>query len=101
MSATLERDDSRWRIRIDGEATLSTAAVLKALLVEWLAAGKDLELDLAAVEEIDIAALQLLWAVPREAARMGVQLSARLSAVVVQAAGNAGFSGIPGCPVAE
>jgi len=86
-------------IGIDGQATLASAGELKALLLEWLAAGKNLRLDLEAVEDIDIAHMQLLWAAAREAAIAGVEITCRASGAVAAAVRDSGFAQIAGFPV--
>ena len=45
MAITLEQHESRWLIRLEGQVTLSSGAELKGLLLEWLASGKNLELN--------------------------------------------------------
>lgn len=57
------------------ELTIYTAAKEKANLVAFLATGDDLEINLANVEEIDTAGLQLLIMIKREAARQNKKLS--------------------------
>jgi anti-anti-sigma regulatory factor len=101
MPLTLERDESRWLLRMEGQITLTSAGELKQLLLEWAAAGKDLELDLQHVEEIDITILQLLWAAAREAGRMGREMVTRASAAAAAAARDAGFARVPGFPIPE
>jgi anti-anti-sigma regulatory factor len=98
MPVTLQRHDSHWLIRLEGQVTIASAAELKTLLLEWLAAEKDLELDLADAEEIDITIMQLLWAAAREAARTGAGFVARASTAAILAMRDAGFAQIPGFP---
>jgi len=98
MPATLERHESHWLIRWDGQIALASAVELKALLLEWLASGKDLQLDLERVDEIDITAMQLLWAAGGEAESRGVPASGRPSAEVAAALRDAGFVRMPGFP---
>ena len=89
MSVVLVPQESDWLIRMNGQVTLASAVELKAALCEWLAAGKNLELDLESVEEIDLTILQLLWAASREAGDRRMQVAGRSEAVVnaVRAAG--------------
>ncbi|MGO9254850.1 MAG: STAS domain-containing protein [Bryobacteraceae bacterium] len=98
MPLTIQREESRWLIRMEGQVTLASAGELKELLLEWLAAQRDLELDLQRVEEIDITIMQLLWAAAREAGHMGVGVGASASAAAAAAARDAGFGGLPGFP---
>jgi len=101
MPVTLQRDESRWLISLEGQVTLASAAELRSLLLEWLATGKDVELDLQRAEEIDIAIMQLLWAAAREAARTGVKIVGRASSAAAIAVRDAGFAPIPGFPALE
>ncbi|HMD71381.1 MAG TPA: STAS domain-containing protein [Bryobacteraceae bacterium] len=98
MPITVQQSESEWEISIAGQATLASAGELKAVLLEWLAAGKHLRLDLGAVEDIDIPHMQLLLAAAREAAGRGVQIACRASSAAAAAARDAGFAQIPGFP---
>src|ERR1700758_2819957 len=98
MSITLEREESRWRIRLGGQINLTSAAELKDRLLEWLAAGKDADLELDGLEEIDVSALQLLWAAAREAGFTGAQLTGWASPAAAAAIEDSGFAGAPGFP---
>ncbi|AMO35542.1 Anti-sigma B factor antagonist [Thauera humireducens] len=59
------------RIAIGEDMTIYNAAVQKQALIDALAAGQRLEIDLSAVGEIDTAGFQLLMLVKREARRLG------------------------------
>lgn len=100
MSLTLQRDEPRWLIRLEGQITIASAAELKTMLLEWLSAGKDLDLDLEGVEEIDIPIMQLIWTATREAARNGAGVVSRTSRAVIGAVQDAGFPELPGLPSA-
>lgn len=99
MKVALEQHEQNCLIRLEGQVTLASAVELKALLLEWLASGKSLELDLAGAEEIDITTLQLLNVAVRDAGRSGVGILVRASHAVEAAVRNAGFDQIPGFPV--
>jgi len=101
MPVTLQKHESHWLIRLEGQVTLTSAAELKSLLLEWLTTGKDLEVDLQSAEEIDIAILQLLWAAAREAARTGVNIVGRASSAAAITVRDAGFAPLPGFPALE
>ncbi|MGD1069823.1 MAG: STAS domain-containing protein [Bryobacteraceae bacterium] len=96
MPATLERHADHALIRLEGECTLASAAELKTLLLDGLASGGDLRLDLQGVEEIDITTMQLLWAATREADRVGSGFAIRVSEAAGIAALVAGFETFPG-----
>ncbi|WP_341648692.1 STAS domain-containing protein [Thauera humireducens] len=59
------------RIAIGEDMTIYNAAAQKQALIDALAAGQRLEIDLSAVGEIDTAGFQLLMLVKREARRLG------------------------------
>lgn len=92
----MERHDGHPLIRLEGECTLTSAAELKSLLLEGLAAGGDLRLDLEGAEEIDITIMQLLWAAGREARRAGSAIAIAVSEAAGRAAREAGFPQFPG-----
>lgn len=62
-------------LAIEGELTIFTAAEQKPKLLKFLNKGKQLEINLAGVTEIDTAGLQLLILIKREAAQVGKSLS--------------------------
>lgn len=88
-------------IRLAGELTLTSAAELKNLLLQGLASGNDLRLDLEEAEAIDITMMQLLWAAGREASRKGTGLAIQVSDAAAMAAREAGFERFPGLTVGE
>lgn len=60
---------------IEDELTIYTAAEQKAKLLEFLhSGGKDLEMDLSRIAEMDTAGLQLLILLKREAEQAGKKL---------------------------
>jgi hypothetical protein len=88
---TSEAVESQSLIRWAGDCSVASAAELKGLLLQGLASGKELTLDLEGVEEADVCTLQLLWAARREATRAGVVVTARLSEPFTSSARDAGF----------
>jgi len=101
MPVTLQRQEASWLIKLEGQITVTSALQLKELLVEWLSAGKDLDLDLEHAEEVDVTIMQLLWAAAREAARTGGKIVAHPSSAATLAARDSGFAQLPGFPVPE
>ena len=93
---TVENDETRWILRLEGDCGLAAAAELKALLLEGLASGKSLEVDFRAAEEIDVTVLQLLWAARREAERKNRVLVTQAPQAILQLALDAGFENLPG-----
>ena len=96
MSVTMERNESHLLIRLEGAVNLTSAAELKGLLIEGLASGSELVLDLESADEIDITVMQLLWAAGREAARTGARVEIRMSEAAGVAMRAAGFDCYPG-----
>ena len=101
MAVTMEQQESQSVIRLAGEFTLTSAAELKNLLLQGLASGNDLRLDLEQAEEIDITVMQLLWAAGREADRKGASLAIQMSDAAAMAARDASFERFPGLTVEE
>jgi len=101
MALTLQREETGWLVRMEGQITLASAGELKEWLCEWLASGKDLEFDLGHVDEVDVTVLQLLWAAVRDSRNAGVRVLGRGSAAAVAAACETGFAQLPGFPLQE
>jgi anti-anti-sigma regulatory factor len=95
LPASIERHETHSMIRLEGEFAVTSAAELKRTLLQGLAAGKDLQLDLERAQEVDITVLQLLLAAAREAERAGVGITMRWSDAARQAAWEAGFERLP------
>lgn len=74
MGVHIERFEGLCSVRIDGEMTVYTAVEHKARILDRLDDCEELELDLAAVGEIDSAGLQILLVLKREAAHAGRRL---------------------------
>ncbi|HUA20385.1 MAG TPA: STAS domain-containing protein [Bryobacteraceae bacterium] len=91
----VERSESGWLVRVEGDLGVAQAAELHCLLLEGLASGKPLRLDLARAGRIDITILQLIWAAGREAGN-GSALVCGLSDLAASVARDAGFASFPG-----
>jgi anti-anti-sigma regulatory factor len=96
VSVTLEKREDQCVLRFQGECTVTTAGEVKQTLLEGLAAGGDLRIDLQHAHEIDMAVLQLLWAAEREASRKGRQFRSEVPAALARSARDAGFERFPG-----
>jgi MFS superfamily sulfate permease-like transporter len=96
VPVTMERHEGYWLIQLEDGCTVTSAAELKSVLLEGLASGKALRLDLEQAGEIDITLMQLLWAAGSEAERTGASIAIHASEAVRTAAREAGFEGFPG-----
>ena len=94
MPVILEQAPALCLIRLEGQINLTAAPELKTALLEGIASGKDLELDLNAATEIDVIGLQLLYAVAREAERTGKIIQTRWSEASAAAALASGLTQI-------
>ena len=97
MPITLEAEETISVIRLEGEINITCAAELKKLLLEAMTTGKDLLLDLEQATDMDIAAIQLLWATQRETERSGVKLAVqgRVPEAISAMVRDAGFERFP------
>jgi anti-anti-sigma regulatory factor len=83
VPVTLEQDDALSLISLEGAVEIGCAAELKRLLVQALDAGKETRVSLEAAADLDVTAVQLLWAAARQAKAAGVGFS-----LAAPAAGN-------------
>jgi len=67
MSTENQNKTEKSVMRIDGEISIYRAAELKQVLLTSLEQTQELELDLAAVTELDTAGVQILMLVKRQA----------------------------------
>ncbi len=83
---------------LPAELTIAKVGELRAALLEALASGEPVELDGRAVEDADVAGLQVLCAAHHSAADRGVRLTFRAggrSPALVRAVELAGLSRLP------
>lgn len=74
MNVVLNESGEQIYVSIDGELTIYGVAESKPLLLKALDTGLPIDIDLAAVTEIDTAGLQLMLMLKREAQRRQKQL---------------------------
>jgi len=93
----VEQTEAMFLIHLDGELTISIAPELKQIILRGLASAQTLSFDLQDVSEVDITALQLLWAARREARALGLQtaISRQVTDCVLSAGVDAGFETFP------
>ncbi len=75
MSFMVDAGETRDVIRLAGNVDINCAAELKRMLIETISSEKELRVDLANATDLDITAIQLLWAAAREADKLGVSFS--------------------------
>jgi anti-anti-sigma regulatory factor len=97
MPISIEQNDGSSLISIEGTITISSAAELKLVILQGLALRQKLSFDLQNAAELDITALQLLWATEREANIIGLPatITGQVPDHIDVAAVNAGFRTLP------
>lgn len=97
MAMTLDQSEARCVVRMDGEINIACAAELKKLLLQALASGRELRADLDGATELDVTALQLLWAAEREArgSGRGFTLAGRVPEEIASTVRDAGLERFP------
>ncbi len=93
----LDQSEAVCVIRLEGEIDITSAAELKNVLLEALASGREIRVDLERSAELDVTALQLLWAAEREArgSGRGFTLAGRVPEEILAAMGDSGFETFP------
>jgi len=97
MPITVNQNEMVYVVQFEGAIDIACASELKKHLMEGLASGKDVQVDLERATDIDVTALQLLWAAKREAERSGVTVAVvgRVPDTVSFVAHDAGFENFP------
>jgi hypothetical protein len=72
LPVSLEQDGALGRIRLQGGIDIGCAQELKALLVQGLSSSTELRVLPAEATELDVTAVQLLWAARCEATTLSV-----------------------------
>ena len=96
MPITKAGNESHYVIRLEGEIDVSTAADLKRMLVDAVTASRSVTVDASAATDLDVTAVQLMWATARQAEMSGTSLQI---APMTEALGHAfvslGFEDFP------
>jgi anti-anti-sigma regulatory factor len=97
MPVSIKQSDGISLIYFDGAITIPSAAELRLAILQALASGQTVCFDLDKASELDITALQLLWATEREAKVAGLQatVSGDVPECILAAAVDAGFQAFP------
>jgi anti-anti-sigma factor len=74
MTISIKASNGVCHVRVTGEMTIYHAAEMTRELLPCLNRGKEVEIDLSEVSEIDTAGFQLLLLAKREAAKVGKPL---------------------------
>jgi 16S rRNA U1498 N3-methylase RsmE len=84
-------------VALEGAITIPFAAELKLAILQALESGKNFSFDLQNATELDITALQLLWATERAAGIKGLAatISGQVPDCIQAVAFNAGFQAFP------
>lgn len=75
MPITSESDETRCTVYLHASVDIADAADLKKALLDAILAHKELRLDLSKVTELDITAVQLIWAATREVRKIGMSFA--------------------------
>lgn len=97
MPVTLDQNENFCLLRLEGEIDITSATELKTRLLQALASGRELRIDLEGATDLDVTAMQLLWAAEREARRsgMGMAVTGRIPKEISSATRDAGFENFP------
>jgi ABC-type transporter Mla MlaB component len=93
VPVTLEREDELSTIRLEGEVGIASAADLKSQLIQALGCGKQVRVSLQSVTDLDVTAVELLWAARREAKASSVAfaIDGPIPSMVLSSLLQAGF----------
>ena len=72
MPVTLEENDGLKTIRLEGAIGIDLAGELKTLLLKALEPGGEMRVAIEGAVNLDVTAMQLLWAAKRAAELLGV-----------------------------
>lgn len=75
MPATVEERENTSLVRLDGAIDIASAVEMKSILLNVLASKKGIRLACEGATEIDITAVQLLYAAERDAAKTGISFA--------------------------
>jgi anti-anti-sigma regulatory factor len=93
LPVSLKQDGAQSRIRLEGAIDIGCAQELKKLLLQGLKAGSEVRVMLTDVTDLDVTAVQLLWAAKREAraSSVGFAFEGQMPEPVSAALAEAGF----------
>ncbi len=93
MPVSLEQDGALSRIRLEGAIDIGCGQELKELLTKGIEAGSEVRVLLAEATDLDVIAVELLWAARREAraSSVGFAFAGQLPEPVSAALAEAGL----------
>ena len=96
MGIALEQEAESSTIRLEGAVGIEFAGELKEHLVQALGYGQEIRISLEGVTDLDVTAMQLLWAAERAAKTAGVRfgITAEEPPGIAGAFSDAGFDRI-------
>jgi anti-anti-sigma regulatory factor len=88
---------TRCVIRLEGDIGITCSDELKRTLIEAISTRKELQVDLARTTDLDVTAIQLLWAATREAERLGAsfRVADHVPEKIIGTVRDAGFEEFP------
>ena len=97
MPLTFDAGSTRYILRLEGEVDVTSAAELKLALIEAISSRQEVQVDLAGATDLDVTAIQLLWAANREAEKAGVRfaVTGEVSENIRNAVCEAGLENFP------
>ena len=97
MGIILEQRDDSDLVRLDGAVDIASAAELKSALLQALKSGRAVRVAVEQATDLDVTAVQLLWAPEREARASGVvfAVEGQVPAAVSGALCELGFASFP------
>ena len=75
MPVTVEEGETRYVVRLEGDADIACSMELQQALIQAGSSRKELRLDLALATGVDLTAIQLLWAAAHAAKKRGIPFS--------------------------
>lgn len=93
VAIALEQETQSNTIRLEGAVDIGCAADLKAALLRALTSGAEVRIVFDGVTDLDVTAMQLIWAAPCAARESGVRftLAGEMPASVASALADAGI----------
>ncbi|MGD0734212.1 MAG: STAS domain-containing protein [Terracidiphilus sp.] len=97
MPLSLEQHEESSLLSLEGTIDIACAADLKQLLIQALSGAKAVRVSLQKVSDLDVTAVQLLWAAAREARTSGLEfaLAGTVPESVLKTLASAGFHEFP------